>query len=66
MPLIELNDVRRVYDLGEVEVHALRTVTLNIELGEYVALIGPSGQWQIDIDEYTRLLGPSDAWQLPA
>ena len=43
MALIELNDVRRVYDLGEVEVHALRTVTLNIELGEYVALIGPSG-----------------------
>ncbi|MEL6105832.1 MAG: ABC transporter ATP-binding protein [Planctomycetota bacterium] len=43
MPLIELDDVRRVYDLGEVEVHALRTVTLNIELGEYVALIGPSG-----------------------
>lgn len=43
MALIELNDVRRVYDLGEVEVHALRTVTLNIERGEYVALIGPSG-----------------------
>lgn len=43
MALIELNDVRRVYDLGEVEVHALRTVTLNIERGEYVALVGPSG-----------------------
>ncbi len=43
MALIELNDVRRVYDLGEVKVHALRTVTLNIELGEYVALVGPSG-----------------------
>lgn len=43
MALIELRDVRRVYDLGEVEVHALRTVTLDIERGEYVALIGPSG-----------------------
>lgn len=43
MALIELNDVRRVYDLGEVEVHALRTVTLDIERGEYVALIGSSG-----------------------
>jgi len=41
--LIELNDVRRVYDLGEVKVHALRTVTLDVELGEYVALTGPSG-----------------------
>ncbi len=43
MALIELNDVRRVYDLGEVKVHALRSVTRQIELGEYVALIGPSG-----------------------
>ena len=43
MALIELRDVRRVYDLGEVEVHALRSVTLDIERGEYVALIGPSG-----------------------
>lgn len=43
MALIELRDVRRVYDLGEIEVHALRTVTLDIERGEYVALIGPSG-----------------------
>ncbi|MDB4561584.1 ABC transporter ATP-binding protein [bacterium] len=41
--MIELHDVRRVYDLGEVKVHALRTVTRNIELGEYIALIGPSG-----------------------
>lgn len=43
MALIELRDVRRVYDLGEVQVHALRSVTLDIERGEYVALIGPSG-----------------------
>ncbi len=43
MSLIELRDVRRSYDLGEVEVHALRSVTLDIERGEYVALIGPSG-----------------------
>ncbi|MEM9643797.1 MAG: ABC transporter ATP-binding protein [Planctomycetota bacterium] len=43
MALIELRDVRRVYDLGEVEVHALRSVTRDIDLGEYVALIGPSG-----------------------
>lgn len=43
MALIELRDVQRCYDLGEVEVHALRSVTLNIESGEYVALIGPSG-----------------------
>jgi putative ABC transport system ATP-binding protein len=43
MALIELQNVAKVYTLGEVEVHALASVTLNIERGEYVALIGPSG-----------------------
>jgi len=43
MALIELKDIRRVYDLGEVQVHALRSVTRNVELGEYIALIGASG-----------------------
>ena len=43
MALIELHDVRKTYDLGEVQVHALRGVSLNLEDGEYVALIGASG-----------------------
>jgi ABC-type lipoprotein export system ATPase subunit len=43
MPLIELRDVAKTYDLGEVKVHALREATFNIERGEFVALIGPSG-----------------------
>ncbi|MCC9599230.1 ABC transporter ATP-binding protein [Stieleria sp. JC731] len=43
MALIELDDVRRTYDLGEVQVHALRSVSLNIDDGESVALVGPSG-----------------------
>ena len=35
--------MQKTYDLGEIKVHALRATTLNIERGEYVALIGPSG-----------------------
>ncbi len=43
MALIELRDICKVYDLGEVKVEALRNASLNIDQGEYVALIGPSG-----------------------
>lgn len=43
MSLIELNDIWKIYDLGEVQVEALKAATLSIEQGEYVALIGPSG-----------------------
>jgi putative ABC transport system ATP-binding protein len=43
MPLIELHEVTKIYDLGEVKVEALKNASLTIEQGEYVALIGPSG-----------------------
>ncbi len=43
MSLIELTNISKTYDLGEVKVHALQPTTLHIERGEFVALIGPSG-----------------------
>ncbi len=43
MPLIELRDVAKIYDLGAVQVAALRGATFNIEQGEYLALMGASG-----------------------
>ena len=43
MALIELRGVFKTYDLGEVKVQALQPTTLNIEQGEFVALVGPSG-----------------------
>jgi putative ABC transport system ATP-binding protein len=43
MSLIELTHVRKVYHLDEVEVEALCDISLDIEQGEYVALMGPSG-----------------------
>ena len=41
--LIELSDVERVFRLGDSEVHALHQLDLQIDAGEYVAVMGPSG-----------------------
>lgn len=43
MALIELRDVTKRYRIGEQEILALNGINLEIELGEYVAIIGPSG-----------------------
>jgi len=41
--LIELNKVSRTYIVGEIRVHALRSVSLTIHEGEFVAIMGASG-----------------------
>ena len=43
MSLIELRDIRKTYSLGEIEVPVLKGITLSIDKGEYVALMGASG-----------------------
>jgi putative ABC transport system ATP-binding protein len=43
MALIELSGVTKTYDSGDVQVHALRGVSLSIERGEFVAIMGASG-----------------------
>jgi putative ABC transport system ATP-binding protein len=43
MSLIETRDLWKTYQMGDEEIHALKGVSIAIERGEYVAIMGPSG-----------------------
>ena len=43
MALIETKEIKKVYSLGDIEVNALNSVSLAIEKGDFVAVMGPSG-----------------------
>ncbi len=41
--VVRTKDVKKVYKMGKVEVHALKGITVEIEAGEYISIMGPSG-----------------------
>ena len=49
MAIIALENATKIYQIGEVETHALNGVTLSIESGEFAALVGPSGSGKTTI-----------------
>jgi len=42
-PILSLHDIGKTYSTGQFEVEALRHVTVDVDAGEYVAIMGPSG-----------------------
>src|SRR5258705_3861058 len=42
-PVVQLQDIHKTYDSGEVKVHAVRGVTLELHKGEFMAVMGASG-----------------------
>jgi len=43
VPIIETRELWKTYVMGSEEIHALRDVTMQVERGEYLAIMGPSG-----------------------
>ena len=61
MAQIELEDIERIFHLGGTAVHALSHVSLSIEAGEYVSVMGPSGSGKSTLLNLLGLLDRPDA-----
>ncbi len=42
-PMIAMSNIRKIYDMGQVQVRALNGIDLDVSAGDYVAIMGPSG-----------------------
>ncbi len=61
MAQIELAGIERIFQLGDTPVHALKNVTLALEAGEYVSVMGPSGSGKSTLLNLIGLLDRPDA-----
>jgi putative ABC transport system ATP-binding protein len=62
-PVIALREIVKTYAIGEIEVHALRGVSLTVERGDFVAIMGASGSGKSTMMNIIGCLDvPSEGW----
>ena len=57
--LIDVRNLEKIYNLGDVSVHALQGVTTTIDRGSFVAVMGPSGSGKSTFMNLLGVPGPS-------
>lgn len=62
-PMISISAVERVFIVGDQRVHALRNISLTIQAGEYVSIMGPSGSGKSTLLNVIGLLDRPDSGQ---
>ncbi len=62
--IIRVRDLRKTYHIGEVDVHALRGVSLDVARGEFLSIIGPSGSGKLTLFNILGGLAPPTAGEI--
>lgn len=62
--LLQLKNVSKIYTIGEVNIHALREVSITIDEGEFVAIMGPSGSGKSTFLQVASILNSATSGQI--